>query len=126
MSWAGGLLLRQTIGLSGVRRALSAALAPWRGHRATHDPGKIVGDIATAVALAGDCLADLAVVRAQPALFGPVASDPMVSRLVSTLAADIDAALPARCVARGLRRAARSGLGVGRWLVVLVVAMAGR
>src|SRR3954447_7343412 len=33
-----------------------------------------------AVALGGDCLADLAAVRAQPEGFGPLASDPTVSR----------------------------------------------
>jgi Transposase DDE domain group 1 len=103
---AGAVLLRQTLRLSGTQRALSGALAPWRGRRATHDPGKIVCDVATAVALGGDCLADLALVRAQPELFGPVASDPTVSRLISTLAADIDAVLPAIRAARAQARAA--------------------
>jgi hypothetical protein len=32
-------------------------------------------------------MADVAALRAEPALFGPVASDPTVSRLVDTLAA---------------------------------------
>src|ERR1041384_5738004 len=54
VSSAGGVLLRQTLRLSGTQRALSAALAPWRGRRAVHDPGKIVCDVATAVALGGD------------------------------------------------------------------------
>ena len=53
--------------------------------RAVHDPGKIVADLAAAVALGGDCLADIAVLREQPQLAGPVASDPVVSRLVATL-----------------------------------------
>jgi hypothetical protein len=106
VSSAGGVLLRQTLRLSGAQRALSVALAPWRGRRAIHDPGKIVCDVATAVALGGDCLADLAVVRAQPGIFGPVASDPTVSRLVSTLAAEAEAALPAIRAARAQARAA--------------------
>lgn len=106
VSSAGGVLLRQTLRLSGAQRAMSAALAPWRGRRATHDPGKILCDVATAVALGGDCLADLAIVRAQPQVFGPVASDPTVSRLVSTLAADVDTALPAIRAARAHARAA--------------------
>ena len=59
---------------------------PWRKPRAVHDPGKILLDVALAVALGGDCLADVAVLRAEPAVFGPVASDPTVSRLVGTLA----------------------------------------
>ena len=106
VSSAGALLLRQTLRLSGAQRALSVVLTPWRGRRATHDPGKIVCDVATAVALGGDCLADVAVVRAQPEIFGPVASDPTVSRLVSTLAADIDTVLPAIRSARAQARAA--------------------
>jgi hypothetical protein len=53
-----------------------------------HDPGKIVLDLAVAVALGGDCLAGAGVLRAGPALFGPMASDPVISRLVTRLAAD--------------------------------------
>jgi hypothetical protein len=106
VSSAGGLLMRQALRLSGAQRALSGVLAPWRGERTRHDPGKVLVDVATAVALGGDCLADLAVVRAQPEIFGPVASDPTVSRLVSTLAADIDTALPAIRSARAQARAA--------------------
>jgi hypothetical protein len=52
-----------------------------------HDPGKILLDLALAVALGGDCLADVGMLRAEPAVFGPVASDPTVSRLIDTLAA---------------------------------------
>lgn len=33
--------------------------------------------------------------QAQPELFGPVVSDPTVSRLIAALAADIDVSLPA-------------------------------
>jgi hypothetical protein len=69
-----------------------------------HDPGKIVADLAAALALGGDCLADIAVLREQPDLAGPVASDPVVSRLVRSLAADLPRALAA---IRGARAAAR-------------------
>ena len=84
---------------------MSQALLPWRSVRAWHDPGKIITDLAVAVALGGDCMADMAVVRAQPGLFGPVASDPTVSRLVAILADDIDTALPAIRAARAQARA---------------------
>ena len=84
---------------------MSQTLSPWRSARARHDPGKIFTDLAVAVAVGGDCVADLAVVRAQPGLFGPVASDPTVSRLVATLADDIDTALPAIRAARAQARA---------------------
>jgi hypothetical protein len=65
-----------------------------------HDPGKIVADLAAVLALGGDCLADIAVLRGQPGLAGPVASDPVVSRLVRLLADDGPRALRAIRAAR--------------------------
>ena len=55
---------------------MSAALERWWPGWAVHDPGKIITDVAVALALGGDCLADIALLRAEPELFGPVASDP--------------------------------------------------
>ena len=75
VSQAGAVLLWETLRVTGLGRGLSAALEPWRGPRAVHDPGKIIADLAAAVALGGDCLADIAVLRCQPDLAGPVASD---------------------------------------------------
>jgi len=104
VSQAGAVLLWETMRVTGLGRGLSAALQPWRGPQAVHDPGKIVADLAAALALGGDCLADIAVLREQPDLAGPVASDPVVSRLAKTLAAAGPAALAA---IRGARAAAR-------------------
>lgn len=56
--------------------------------------------MALAVALGGDCLTDVAVLRAEPAVFGPVASDPTDSRLIDTLAASGENALRAIGAAR--------------------------
>jgi hypothetical protein len=106
ISSSGALLLRETVRVCGVDRALSTALTPWRAPRSRHDPGKVLIDLAMAIALGGDCAADLAVVRAQPELFGPVASDPTVSRLVTGLAAEIETVLPAIRAARASARAA--------------------
>jgi Transposase DDE domain group 1 len=78
---AGGLLLMETLRLSGLDRGLSRALSRWRRPRAVHDPGKIITDLAVALALGGDRLADVAVLRDSPEVFGPVASDPTISRL---------------------------------------------
>lgn len=86
VSQAGGMLLVETVRKTGLDEAISAALALWRKPRAVHDPGKILLDLALTVALGGDCLSDIGVLRAEPALFGPVASDPTVSRLMDTLA----------------------------------------
>ncbi|TDC56008.1 IS1380 family transposase [Actinomadura sp. KC345] len=85
-SQAGGLLLIETLRVTGLDQGLSRALSRWRTARAVHDPGNIVADLAVTLALGGDCLADMAVLRSSPELFGPVASDPTVSRLVKALA----------------------------------------
>ncbi|MFF4148437.1 IS1380 family transposase [Streptomyces sp. NPDC001698] len=95
VSQAGAALLVETVHKSGLDTAISAALAPWRRTRAVHDPGKILLDVALAVALGGDCLSDVSMLRAEPAVFGSVASDPMVSRLVDTLATSGKRALTA-------------------------------
>ena len=104
VSQAGAFLLWETLRVTGLGGGLSAALEPWRAPRAVHDPGKIIADLAVALALGGDCLADIAVLRAQPELAGPVASDPVVSRLVSALAADAPRALKAIRAARAAAR----------------------
>jgi hypothetical protein len=104
VSQAGALLLTQSMKATGLDRGLSAALERWRASRAVHDPGKIIADLVVALALGGDCLADIAVLRGQPELAGPVASDPVVSRLISALAADAPRALKA---IRKVRAAAR-------------------
>ena len=104
VSQAGAVLLWETMRATGLGRGLSEGLARWRAPRAVHDPGKIVADLAAALALGGDCLADIAVLREQPALAGPVASDPVVSRLVSALAEDGPRALKAIRAARAAAR----------------------
>jgi len=90
--------------VTGLARALSEGLAWWRAPRAVHDPAKVVADLAAAVALGGDCLADIAVLREQPQLAGPVASDPVVSRVVAALAADLPRFLTAVRAARAAAR----------------------
>jgi hypothetical protein len=104
VSQAGALLLTETARITGLGAGLSAGLARWRPSRAVHDPGKTVLDLAVAVALGGDCLADAGMLRAEPALFGPVASDPVISRLIGRLAADAPAALTAIRAARAAAR----------------------
>jgi hypothetical protein len=105
ISSAGGALLIETARLTGLGRRLSHGLRRWRALGAVHDPGKIVQDLASAIALGGDCLADIAVVRAQRELFGSVASDPTVSRLVDKLASDVEGALDSLRQARAEARA---------------------
>jgi hypothetical protein len=51
VSQAGALLLTQVLQVTGLGRQLSAGLARWRAPRAVHDPGKMVADLAVALAL---------------------------------------------------------------------------
>ena len=104
VSHAGAVLLTQALRVTGLDAGLAGALRRWKTPRAVHDPGKIIADLAVTLALGGDCLADIAALRAEPALFGPVASDPVVSRLVSLLAADAPRALTAIRAARAAAR----------------------
>lgn len=106
VSNAGAVALLRTAEKSGLDRVLSVALAPWRKSGSTHDPGKVVLDLAVAVAIGGDCAADLAVLRCEPGVFGRVASDPTVSRLVTTLAADAPRVLASIETARAAARSA--------------------
>jgi hypothetical protein len=74
------------------RLGLTAALG-WRagrGHtpRHRHDAGWVLRDLAVMLADGGDALSDLAVLRDQPALFGPVASTATAWRVVEQVAAD--------------------------------------
>jgi hypothetical protein len=102
VSQAGAVVLTETIRRVGLDRALSDGLAGWRLGGAVHDPGKVLLDLAVSLAIGGDCLADVGVLRAEPGLFGLVASDATVSRTVDRLAGDADRVL----AAVGLVRAA--------------------
>jgi len=104
ISSTGASLLLQTGQVSGLTRGLSQQLRSWRLARSVHDPGKTVLDLAVTIALGGDCLADAALLRAQSELFGAVASDPTISRLVDALGADPGAAIAAIRRARAAAR----------------------
>lgn len=103
---AGGVLLTQTVRVSGLDVALSDALGGWRAPTAVHDPAKVVCDLALSLVLGGDCLADVGLVRGEPALFGPVASEATVSRTIATLAGDAEKVLAGIARARKQARAA--------------------
>jgi hypothetical protein len=108
VSQAGGVLLVETVRAAGLERALSQALGPWRLPGARHDPAKVLLDLAVAVTLGGDCLADIAVVRAEPAVFGQVASDATVSRTIAALAWDTRRADQVLAAVEDARAAARA------------------
>lgn len=104
VSHAGLALVTRTAEVAGLPGLLSQALAPWRKDHAVHDPGKIILDLAVAMISGGDCAADLAVLRGREKVFGPVASDPTVSRLIAALAAESVTTLSALARARAAAR----------------------
>lgn len=108
-----GMLLLQTAEKVGLAEGLSRGLAWWRKPMATHDPGKIVLDLAVPLAIGGDCVSDLALLRAEPGVFGLVASDPTVSRAIAALAADA----PKKPYPPSLPRVLTHERGRGRWPV---------
>ena len=68
---------------AGLDTALSGALARWRSPFATHDPAKVLLDLAITMALGGDTCSGLTVVCAEPVMFGQVASDRTASRTIA-------------------------------------------
>lgn len=60
---------------------------------ARHGPATVVLDLTVSLAIGGGCLAGIAQLRAEPGVFGLVASDPTVSRVIDPLAADAPAVL---------------------------------
>jgi hypothetical protein len=86
---AGAALLRELAD----RLELTGALA-WHAaagdRRRRHPDAAVLRDVAVMLADGGDCLSDLAVLREQPELFGPVASTPTAWRVVERLATDPD------------------------------------
>jgi len=86
VSHAGSALLAQVADKSGLMRALSRELGPLQLRVGSHDRGRVVRDFAVMLADGGDCLADIAVVRDQAALFGATASDSTAFRCIDQIA----------------------------------------
>jgi hypothetical protein len=109
---AGAALLRELADQVGLTRALG-----WgqQGTRRRHPDAAVLRDLAVLLADGGDCLSDLAALRDQPELFGPVASTPTAWRVIERLALDPDGLArlrAARAHARGRAWAAGGDPGV--------------
>jgi hypothetical protein len=111
---AGAALL---VGLAD-RLGLPGELDRWAGQdqpgRARHPAGKVVADLAVTLADGGDCLSDLAALRDQPELFGPVASTPTAWRVVERLARTGERGLAGLRLARAQAR--RRAWQAGAWV----------
>src|SRR5712692_2535233 len=84
-SHAGALLIAELADRVGLTAGLSEAMAHTRRRRSAHDPGVVLAHLAVSLADGGDCLSDVAVLRNQPELFGEVASDPTVFRVIDSI-----------------------------------------
>jgi hypothetical protein len=113
---AGAALLRELAD----RVELTAALG-WRDPQGRRHPdAAVLRDLAVMLADGGDCLSDLAVLRNQPQLFGPVASTPTAWRVVERTASDPDGLARLRA-ARAHARARAWAVGGDPGLELLIV-----
>jgi hypothetical protein len=101
VSHAGSRLLADLADRTTLAGELSAALAGLGRPRGRHDPGRVLVDLAVAVADGAECISDVAVLADQPGLFGQVASAPTVWRLLDRLdGRELAAVAAARAAAR--------------------------
>ena len=98
---AGARLLADLADASGLSDGLSAAMAATKRRRRGHDRGGVLVDVAVMIADGGEAISELATLRDQPGLFGPVASTPTAWR---TLEAVDEAALAGIAAARAQAR----------------------
>lgn len=85
VSHAGSRLLADLADATTLTAELAEALDGVRGSRPRHDPGRVLVDLAVAIADGAEAICDIAVLADQPALFGPVASDSTCWRLLDAL-----------------------------------------
>src|SRR4051812_50017242 len=89
-------------------------MAPTRERNSGHDPGRVLADVAVMLADGGEAISDLAVLRDQPELFGPVASTATAWRVLDRIdQAALGRLRQARAAAREGARAAPARLGGG-------------
>jgi hypothetical protein len=85
VSHVGSRLLAELADRSGLTEAFSDALHGLRERYSGHDPGRVLTDLAVLLADGGRSISDLAVLRDQPTLFGPVASTATAWRVLDKI-----------------------------------------
>ena len=84
-SHVGSRLLADVAAAVGVGEAFDAAVGGGRKRRSAHAPGRVLADLAVMLADGGVAIGDLAVLRDQPGLFGPVASTATAWRALDSI-----------------------------------------
>ncbi len=111
VSHAGSRLLADVADRATLTAQLAEELAGLRKPRARHDPGRVLVDMAVALADGATTISDVAVLADQAELFGSVASDSTCWRLLDRLdAAQLGAVARARAAAREVVWAQRAEL----------------
>jgi Transposase DDE domain group 1 len=109
VSHAGSRLLADLAERTTLTGGLIDTLGCLTRPRTAHDPGRVLVDLAVAVADGAECISDIAVLADQPGLFGPVASDSTVWRLLAQLGEpELAAVASARAAAREVAWAQRA------------------
>ncbi|MEU8889834.1 IS1380 family transposase [Streptomyces sp. NPDC048442] len=112
---AGARLLADLADATGLNSAYSRALRSLRPRGTGHDPGRVAVDLAVMIADGGETITDLAVLRDQDEVFGPVAFTATAWRLLAGIDDTVLARLrSARAQAREIAwlQAAESGRGI--------------
>jgi hypothetical protein len=116
VSHAGAALLAELADRSGLTKAMSVAMSECGISWHTHDPGVVLTHLGVAIADGADCLADLAALKEQEDLFGPVASVPTAWRTVQATTSAEQRAIPAAlALAREKVWAASPPAGLMTW-----------
>ena len=117
-SHAGAELLRELAAATGLVGAWDRALIGTYRGLPFHFPGQVLADLAVAIADGASSISDLAVLRDQPSLFGPVASTPTAWRALERAS---EAHLPLLRAGRAKARAAAWAAGAAPALAELAL-----
>ncbi len=111
VSHAGTALLGEVADRVGLTAAFSEALDGLRSRRSGHDPGRVLVDVAVAIADGAETISDVRALADQPELHGPVASTATIWRVLDGIDAEVLAGMRgARAQARDRAWAARGEL----------------
>jgi hypothetical protein len=90
VSHAGARILTSFIDALGFRELCEDRLGQFVPAAASHRPGRLLGSLAVMLAAGGEYVSDLDMLRAAPAVFGPVPSNATVSRFFERTVANPD------------------------------------
>jgi hypothetical protein len=122
VSHVGARLLADLADRTTLTAQLSGVFARRTAPQTTHDPGRVLVDVAVMLADGGECISDIATLADQAAVFGPVASDSTCWRVLDAISGvDLDSVAAARAAAREVAWAQRAE-ATGRALPASLVA----